>query len=208
MLQRLLTEFTYVAFFLALAAGGIGVPIPEDLVLLTAGALSHQGMVIWWLAAAVCYVGVLAGDTLLFLTARKLGTKALETRRFRKLLPPHRREKIERLYAKRGGLVVLAGRHMPGLRMPIFALAGIHGMRYVRFILWDALALCISLPIVFFLGYLFFDQLDKVKRRISGFEHILLLAAVVALVIWIIVSYFRNPESHFLRHVFRRRKKS
>lgn len=190
--QEFLESGSYLAFLLALVGGGLGVPIPEDLVLLTAGALSKRGITRWWIAAPICYVGVLLGDSALYLAARKLGNAALETRRFRKLLPPHRRARLERLFERRGALVIFVGRHIPGVRAPTFALAGIHRYPYGKFLLWDALALCISGPLVFLLGYLFAGQLSQVKAKLSEVKHILFVAAVVIFAIWASISFWRS----------------
>ena len=41
-MQGLLIHFKYLALFAALIAAGIGVPIPEEVTQLTAGALAHE----------------------------------------------------------------------------------------------------------------------------------------------------------------------
>ena len=41
---------------------------------------------------------------------------------------PERREKVEEKFARYGNVIVFMGRHMAGLRAPIFAMAGMHDM--------------------------------------------------------------------------------
>jgi len=48
------------------------VPIPEELPILSAGVLSHEGVARWWIALPVCLVGVLAGDAVLHSVAATL----------------------------------------------------------------------------------------------------------------------------------------
>jgi len=43
-LQDLLGHFTYAAVFGLLVAGGVGVPVPEELVQLTSGYLARRGI--------------------------------------------------------------------------------------------------------------------------------------------------------------------
>lgn len=204
-MQQFIESGSYLAFFLALVGGGVGVPIPEDLVLLTAGALSREGITQWWIAGPVCYVGVLAGDSALYFIARKLGNTALEHRRFRRLLPPERREKLEKLFQTKGHWVIFVARHIPGVRAPTFALAGIDRYPFRKFLLWDALALCISGPVVFFLGYLFAGELDEVKKILGEVKHVLLVLVIAIFAIWASLRFWRSSAGKPLRNLFSRR---
>jgi membrane protein DedA with SNARE-associated domain len=180
-LDALLTHGSLALFFVALFATGFGFPVPEDVVLLAAGALAHRGIVPLAPAVAVCMAGVLAGDVVLFVTARRLGPGALDRPLFRRILPPERRRKLEGFLEARGGAAVFIARHVAGFRAPVFALAGMHGMPLARFILWDALALCISAPAVFTLGWWSSAHLELARRGLARLEHWLLLG--VALVV-------------------------
>ncbi len=195
-LQPLIERGSYLVFLIVLLAAGLGAPVAEELVVLTAGALSRQGIVRWWWALAVCYVGVVGGDLLLFLAARRLGGKALEHRRFQRLLPPERRKKLESFYRRRGGLAVLVGRHIPGVRAPLFALAGINRMELKRFLFWDALSACINTPFIFWLGWEFSDQLERLHKRVAHIEHWVIAVAVAAFAVYAAISYWRSSGGH------------
>ena len=43
-MQAFLVQFKYLAVFGALVGAGVGVPIPEEMTQITAGALAHQGI--------------------------------------------------------------------------------------------------------------------------------------------------------------------
>lgn len=177
LLGYLLSHGSYALLFGALVAGGLGVPLPEDLVLLTGGALAHLGAVKFPLALAVCYSGVLTGDLLLFHTARKLGPKVFEQRWIRRLLTAERRQRMDSLYARHGGKVIFFGRYMSVLRVPIFAMAAVQGVRTRTFLFWDALALSLSAPTLVGIGYVFAKSIDRVAAGFGHAEH--LLAIVV-----------------------------
>lgn len=190
-LAWMLTHGSAAVLFLALVAGGMGVPIPEDLVLLATGILSHRGVLPPPLALAVAFGGVLCGDLVLFLTARRLGSALYEHRRLRHLLPPERRERLARLYARHGGRMVFAGRFLSVLRGAVFALAAVQGMPLRRFLLWDSLALCVSVPAVVGLGYAFSHSVDQVTRGLGRAEHGLAIAATLGLVALVAVRAMR-----------------
>ena len=61
-LQEFVDNFTYLGIFAVLLLGSLGVPIPEEMPIIAAAVLSHEGIVRWWLALPVCLLGVLSGD--------------------------------------------------------------------------------------------------------------------------------------------------
>jgi membrane protein DedA with SNARE-associated domain len=178
----------------ALVVAGLGVPIPEDVVLLTAGALAQGSS--WDLVGVtlLCAGGVLAGDSLLFLNARRLGREGTNGWLGR-LLPEARRQRLTALFARRGAAVVFVARHVAGLRAPVFALAGINGMPLRTFLFWDALGACVSVPVMVLLGHAFADHLDRVRAGAAHIEHWLLAAAGLALAVYGLVSWLRGFAS-------------
>jgi membrane protein DedA with SNARE-associated domain len=134
----------------------------------------------------VCYGGVLTGDLLLFHTARKLGPKVFEQRWLRGLLTPERRRHITRLYERHGGKVFFIGRHMSVLRVLVFAMAAVQGVRTRTFLFWDALALSLSAPLLVGLGYIFAKSIDRVAAGFGHAEHLLAIVVVGALALLIL----------------------
>lgn len=190
-LEYLIRFGSYELIFAGLVAAGLGVPITEDVYLLASGVLAQRGLVSLPAIFTVCCVGVLIGDLTIFTIARRLGNAALDRGWFRRFLTPERRARIERLVDRRGGLIIFGARQVPGLRAPTFAVAAIHGMRLWVFVFWDVLALCISAPLFFGLGYLFSDQIEKVRRGVESARYVLtgvslalVVAAVVTWALW------------------------
>lgn len=178
--------------FVGLVGAGLGVPLPEDLALLAAGALAHRTPLPLALVVAVCAAGVLLGDVVLFLGARRLGQAAFERPLFRRLLPPARRARLEVLFAKRGAALVFFARHLAGIRAPVFALAGIQGMPLARFVTFDVLGLCISAPVMVGLGYVFSSHLDELRAGVVRMEHAVVGAAVLGLCGYVLVVATRR----------------
>jgi len=191
LLDWLLTHGSYALFLGVLLLAGLGMPLPEDVVLIAAGVLSKTGLVNLWIASAVCAFGVLAGDALLFTIARHVGPSILVRRPFRWFLTRERRQRIETLFKQKGGWVVFGARHLAGLRAPVFATAAVHGMPFRKFILWDALGLLVSAPIIIGLGYFFADNIQQVLgdfRKIERLATFLVLIAILS-ALWF---YFKS----------------
>ncbi|RKH20246.1 DedA family protein [Corallococcus sp. CA047B] len=193
-LQLLLTHGSGPLIFLVLVAGGLGLPFPEDIVQLAAGVLAHRGLMPLPVAMALCFLGVLCGDTVLFLTTRRLGQALYTHPRTRRLFPPERRARIQALYAKHGPRVVFVGRFMSVLRVPVFAMAAAEGMPLRRFLLWDGLALCLSSPLVVLLGYVGSASVDRVAKGVGRVEHFIALLGVAALLLFLGVRHVRERQ--------------
>jgi membrane-associated protein len=185
-LTRLLYHFGYVAVAGLLVAGGLGFPVPEELVQLTAGYLARLEVLALPWAIATAYVGIVAGDFLFFKLAQKHGDRLLETARVRRLLTPERRALFERHFARHAILTIMAARHMSGFRIPAYALAATHGVRARTFLLADGLSALVSVPFVVTMGWYFAGQIDWVRHRMHQVELALGAAAVIALCVWLL----------------------
>src|SRR3954466_6686550 len=73
---------------------GLGLPIPEDLSLISAGALAYEGVINVHQAFFVCLAAVLGGDTLAFLLGRFFGPRVLQSRLFRRFFTPRKQIRV------------------------------------------------------------------------------------------------------------------
>jgi len=178
-LYWLLANGSYAILLGALIAATFGAPIPEDIVLLAGGALVDQGVTAMYPTAAVCFVGIIGGDLIVYIMARHLGEALFQRRPFSKVLTPRRRDRLERLFARHGGKTVFIARQLPGLRIPTFALAGTHRMGVIRFLAWDVSAVVLRGVPLLALGYVFADQLAMVVTHLKTAQRVALAVAIV-----------------------------
>lgn len=114
MLEDLVGHFTYAAVFALLVAGGVSVPVPEELVQLTAGYLARRGVLLLVPAAVVAWAGLVVGDFLLFRLGRSHGRGILGSRHVARVLTPRRRDFIDRHFARHLVLTIALTRHASG----------------------------------------------------------------------------------------------
>ncbi len=188
-METLLAKSGYLAVFAALAAAGLGVPIPEELTQLTAGVLAHEGILDLGIVLPVVWLGIVLGDALLFRLAQRHGPRLLDTRAARRVLTPERRATLERHFARHAFLTVVVARHTGGVRFPAFVLAATHGVPFATFVVADGLSAMISVPLVVGAGYLFWHHVGQAKRGIRLIE--LSILAAVALT-YAIISIVRR----------------
>ncbi|QSQ26181.1 DedA family protein [Pyxidicoccus parkwayensis] len=199
-MQELLTHMlgdaqgfvAYVTVFSILVACGLGIPLPEDISLILGGFLAHKGAASLPVMMAVGFVGILAGDSLIFLAGRRLGGKLGRNEGagggfFARIVTPEKRAKVEGLFAKHGQKIVCIARFMPGVRAVTYFTAGSVGMSYWRFIFWDGLAALLSAPIFVWLGFHFGSELDTLIDKFKEGQYVVmgvLLAGIAAYVLW------------------------
>src|SRR3989442_11192491 len=79
-------RFAYLGIFAVLLLASLGVPIPEEMPIIAAAVLSHEGSARWWIALPVCIVGVLSGDMVLYWIGHHWGERVLNWRLVRHIV--------------------------------------------------------------------------------------------------------------------------
>lgn len=186
-LAEFVTTWGYLALLVLLLLTGIGSPIPEDLLLLTAGYLVFVEAIAWPLTLPICLVGVVGSDVVLYAAGRHLTWhphKELEER----VLSPARLERATRWFARLGPAAVFGARLVPGTRAVVFVSAGLQGLPASRFLLYDIGGALIWVPLLLFVGYRLGDRvgnLDALVRWMQGAGFWLALTAIILLISWL-----------------------
>jgi membrane protein DedA with SNARE-associated domain len=191
-IQEFIEHFTYGGIFLVLLLGGLGAPIPEELAVIAAGALAREGVIRWWMSLAVCIVGVLVGDVVLYTAGHHWGDRLLRWRLVRGVLSEAREHRLAAAYRSHGVKIVLVARHVMGLRAAAFLTAGILRLPFWKFFLVDAAAACVGVPVTFGLAYFFTDQLQGILEDVHRVERWLVLVGFVVLAVWVIRVVWRK----------------
>lgn len=176
--------------FVALVLAGFGVPLPEDLTLLTAGYLCWHGDARLAVMLPVSYAGILIGDSALYWIGWSFGPRLMRSRWVLRLVGKHRLERAAALFQKHGAKIVLLARHASGARVAFFLTAGVMRMSFVRFLFFDAISSVGSVALWILVGRHFGAHIDRARLWIKHTEHVVLLAAIIlgsgALIGWLI----------------------
>jgi membrane protein DedA with SNARE-associated domain len=122
--------------------------ISEDLTCIGAGLAVARGELGFASAAAACFAGIVAGDSLLFAAGRWAGRTVLCRPALRRWIEPHAVERAAAWLEARGARMVLLSRFMPGLRLPTYVAAGVLGMDPLRFVGLFLLAAALWTPLL------------------------------------------------------------
>lgn len=194
MIQEFIEHFTYGGIVLVLLLGGLGVPLPEELPILAAGALAREAVIRWWIALPLCIVGVLVGDVVLYWAGHHWGERLLGWRVVRFVLTEARERRLLSAYRRHGLKIVVIARHVVGLRAAAFLTAGIARLPFWKFLLVDTAAACVGVPVSFGFAYFFTDQLRAILDDIHRVERWLLLLGLLTLAGWVTLRVWRKSR--------------
>lgn len=179
------TAFLAVAGVLALC--GLGLPVPEDIVLITAGFLASPGLAKFplWVAIALGMGGVLSGDAVLFFLGRRYGEEAFRLRWIARLVSEEQVGKARERVQANARFVCFIARFLPGLRSPIYLMAGAMGIPPRTYISQDLFAASISVPVWVVLGWYFGAEIEQALLVAKDFQRALLGGALVVVVAYL-----------------------
>ncbi len=124
LLISIFSDYGYLAVFVMLLLCGFGLPIPEDITLVAGGIIAGLGYADVHTMFAVCMAGVLIGDGIMFTLGHHFGQRILAFAPVRRLVTPQRFAQVQEKFVKYGNWVLFIARFLPGLRSPIFIVAG------------------------------------------------------------------------------------
>ena len=183
----------YLSIFAVLVACGLGVPLPEDISLILGGFLVYKGVASLWPMVATGFVGILVGDSLIYLAGRRVGRRVRTGHGWlARVVTPPRRILVEGLFARHGEKLVIAARFMPGVRAVTYFVAGSAGMPYARFICFDGLAALLSAPLFVLLGYRFGKHLQHLIELMKQYQLIAVGVLLSTVLLWAAVHRWRE----------------
>ncbi len=192
----------YGAITAIMILSSFGLPIPEEVSLVTTGIACYYGAhpeihpppypgaipVDPYTAGAVALFAVFLSDYLIFMLGRKYGVHILEFRFFKKY--QSQLDKISNWVKRYGFWASGIFRFTPGLRFPGHFSCGMMGLAPWKFVAVDGTAALISVPTQIFLVTFYGKQiLDKIKQ----FK--IIFFSIVAVIILIIVAI--KLKNHF-----------
>ena len=179
--SNLIASYGYWAVFLLVAVESLGVPLPGETALVTAGIYAgHTHRLSPWLIFLVAAAGAIIGDNIGYWIGDKGGYR-LARRYGPKVRLDERKLKIARyLFDTHGGKVVFFGRFISVLRTYAAFLAGTNKMRWRWFVVANASGGIIWAGIYTLAGYFFGNMLQHVSGIL---DWVLIGVAAVAIVV-------------------------
>lgn len=170
----------YVIIFMMLMGGAIGLPIPEDIPLVLGGILSHRGNARIEFVLLTCYLGSVIGDVVIFMAGRKLGAGLFEKPWFRAKMNPIKVTQVRLSLERRTFLMIFIARHLFYLRTVTFLTCGAVKMTLKRFLLADALAALVSVPLMVGIGFACSEHYEVLMAALKKVKLLVLFGLIAA----------------------------
>lgn len=187
------SQYGYFSVFAILVLCGFGLPVPEDITLVSGGVISGLEYTNVHIMFGVGMAGVLFGDSVMFMAGLTFGESILKNPFIAKIVTPKRYEKVQEQFEKYGRWVVFMARFMPGLRTPIYITTGAtKKVNFPIFFITDFLAAIISVPLWVYLGYLGAHNFDLLNKWIHQGQMTIFILLGIAIIAFGIYIYFKN----------------
>lgn len=195
-----IVRYKYVVLFALVFAEQIGLPVPALPFLLAAGALVRTGQLDLGTALLIGVVASVVSDVVWYQIGRRRGMKVLNLLCRISLEPDSCVRRTEDLFARHGARSLLVAKFFPGYNTAAPPLAGVFGMRFGRFLLFDALGAVLWLGAFGGLGYAFGHQLEELVGRVQALGVRLGAAVLIGVAAYVLYKYVqRRRFLHDLR---------
>ena len=198
----LLHQYKYLAMFGVLFFSGMGLPVPEEVVLIASGLAVGWEHAEFLPASFACILGIIGSDCFLFTMGRYFAPWFLARRPIRWVVTPKRLEQSRRLFERHGSKSVFVARFFTVLRLAVFVWAGQHKMPWAKFLLLDTIAAFISGPLTILVGVVIARQFHNPQQAADLASSVLrraswgLYAALLVFLAFVCVrSYLRSKRA-------------
>jgi membrane protein DedA with SNARE-associated domain/rhodanese-related sulfurtransferase len=185
-----LAQHGYTILFAAVFLEAIGFPLPAAVALLLAGGASAHGSLQSSYALGGALMATVSGDMLMFLMGRYTGWFFLGLLCRISLNPESCILSSADSFLRRGRMLLVVSKFIPGINTMAPPLAGSMNMRPLQFFGLDLAGAALYIFSYFGVGYLFSNALGAITRglqsfgRVAGWAVVALIAGYAAFVVW------------------------
>ncbi|MGE5087324.1 MAG: DedA family protein [Bacillota bacterium] len=192
----------YIALLGMMLLSAIGLPLPEEVTLISVGVLAFMGahpqhfpppypgapVVNVHTAAIIAFFAVFFSDFLIYTIGRVFGRKLLYHPRVHRMFPPHLMKRVEEWTHKYGTYACGIFRFTPGIRFPGHLACGMLHFPAWKFLLIDGIAALISVPTQI---YLLAHYGEPILNKLRQFK-LVVFAVIAVLLVYFLFKKIRE----------------
>lgn len=181
-----LSQYGYLGLFAGLMFGILGLPIPDETLLVFCGYLVYRGRLDFTNAFLAGFAGSLCGITFSFYLGRSLGRKVvLRYGKYLRVTPAYL-DQVDRWFDRVGAWSLSIGYFILGVRHFTALVAGMGSMHYSTFALFAYSGAAVWVATFLALGYAFGDRWENTSAMVHRYMLIAAgLTAALAAMIWL-----------------------
>ncbi|MCB9834695.1 VTT domain-containing protein [Candidatus Nomurabacteria bacterium] len=166
--------------FTAFAESGllIGFMLPGDSLLFTAGFLASQGFFNIFFLSIATFIGAVAGDSVGYSFGKRVGPRIFE-RKDSMIFKKSHLIKAQGFYEKHGGKAIIIARFMPIIRTFAPILAGVSGMHYKRFLIFNLIGAVLWAIGITWLGFILGSTIPQAEEYLLPTTIVIVIISVL-----------------------------
>lgn len=184
-------QYGYIAIFFSLWLGIIGVPIPDEVIVMTGGFVSSLHVLETVPAFIVTYFGVISGLSIGYVLGRTIGAPVIKWLERKKKMA-HYVEKSKFLLQKYGSVAISLSYFLPFIRHLVPYLVGMNRMSFGRYALYSFSVGLVWTLLFFTVGRLFGTHIDLIGMMLYRYGWLLIVLVLLGLGIWTLINLKRR----------------
>jgi membrane protein DedA with SNARE-associated domain len=172
-----------------------GVPVPGETILILGAVYAGTGRLNIVLVGLIGFLAALIGDNVGFAIGHFGGRPLVE--RFGRyiLLTPERLDKATGFFERHGGKIVAIARFVEGLRQANGIVAGISGMHWAKFLVFNALGAALWVIVWTSVGYFSGSHIDTIYNAATRYSTYLAVAVAVLILAYVARRLWKRRQS-------------
>jgi membrane protein DedA with SNARE-associated domain len=191
-LEPTLNHYGYLAVVVLVLVEDFGVPVPGETTLVLAAVYAGAGRLNIVLVGVLAFLGAVVGDNIGYAIGHFGGRKLVERYGRYVLLTPERLDRATRFFERHGGKIVVVARFIEGLRQANGIIAGISGMHWAKFVLFNAIGAALWVTVWTSIGYLSGSHINSIYDTATRYSTYLAIAAGALLLAYIAYRVIRR----------------
>lgn len=189
-MEAIIREYGYWAVFLGILLEYLGLPIPGEAVLLMAGALAFEGHLNLLALPPLVLAATLCGDSVWFFLGRRRGMAFFQ----RTGGSPIAFTRASHVFHRFGGVALLFGKFLVGVRWLLPPLAGSLQMSFPRFLVLNLTSVSLWAGCFSSLGYLLHREITQALQVLQHSTWVLGLAAILVVLGLVLRGMLRGSK--------------
>jgi membrane protein DedA with SNARE-associated domain len=191
-LEPTLNQYGYLAVAALVLLEDFGVPVPGETVLILGAVYAGAGRLNVFLVALLGFLAAVLGDNIGFAIGHFGGRPLIERYGRYILLTPERVDKTTAFFERHGGKIIIVARFIEGLRQANGIIAGLSGLHWAKFIVFNMIGAALWVTVWVSLGYFSGSHIDSIYNTAARYSTFVAIGAGVFVLAWIARALLRR----------------
>ncbi|HEX3688293.1 MAG TPA: DedA family protein [Solirubrobacteraceae bacterium] len=194
-LEPTLDHYGYLAITGLVLVEDFGVPVPGETVLILGAVYAGTGRLNIVLVALLGFCGAVIGDNAGFAIGHFGGRPLAERYGRYVFLTPERLDKATGFFERHGGKVIVIARFVEGLRQANGIIAGMTGMPWQRFLIFNAIGAALWVAVWTTVGYASGSHIDAIYATATRYSAYIAAAVAVLVIAYVARRLIRRRRA-------------